>query len=152
MSWFWPFRKNTEPPAVVGSTTTGATPKSEPTPNPLVETSSEPVALPVALPVENSLPVSLKRSCVFAACGVPNSCCLPVALSCCLPCRPLCPLKKTASESLATPPLEIRSVDSVNVSDAVKLTESDVTQVTVIPTKASSPDTLQSPLRVPAEI
>ena len=151
MSWFWPFRKNTEPPALVGSLTAGITPKPLATPKPVVEVSSDPV---VDLPEANVVPVSLKRSCAFAACGVPNVFCVPVSLLSCLPCRPVCSLKK--SELLASPPLEIRSVASPEpVTASVSASESEASAASVAPvketpTQASSPAAPQSLPQAPS--
>ena len=182
MPWFWPFRKNTEPsvrnkatpeaePKLLVSSATTADPEVLPVSSPAVEPGALPVALPGALPVAlpgalpvaepvaSPLPDSLKRSCAFVACGVPSASCLPVALSFCLPCRPFFPQKAKNSDLLATPPLEIRSVDSASVTASVtaSLTKSeapvsDVTPVTAFPSQASSLDVPRSLPQPPAEI
>lgn len=174
MPWFWPFRKNTEPsvpnkatpeaePKLLVSSATTADPEVLPVSSPAVEPGALPVALPGALPGAlpvaepgaSPLPDSLKRSCAFAACGVPSASCLPVALSFCLPCRPFFPQMAKNSDLLATPPLEIRSVDSASVTASLTKSEapvSDVTPVTAFPSQASSLDAPRSLPQPPAEI
>lgn len=143
MSWFWPFRKNTEPPASVGSVTVGSTPEPSPAVvNDPAAPSTEPSSVLVA---ENSsekkVPASLQASCAFATCGVPSAYCVPFALSFCLPSGLSGSKDVKVPEPLASPPLEIRSV-SETVVTAVNESEapvSDATPVKDTPTQASSP-------------
>ena len=136
MSWFWPFRKNTELPASVVSLTSGSTPKPSPVNS------------------EEKVPASLRVSCSYATCGVPNAACLPVALFSCLPFGSF--WQKKVPESLSNPPLEIRSIsspDSETLVTAVNETEEPVRNVAPLTepaTQASSPDAPQSPPQPPS--
>ena len=137
MSWFWPFRKNTELPANVASLTSGSTPKPSP------------------MNSEEKVPASLRVSCSYATCGVPNAGCLPVALFSCLPFGSF--WQKKVPELLSSLPLEIRSPDSetqvkvVNESvTASGVSVPDVAPVKESPTQASSPEAPQSPPQPPS--
>lgn len=148
MSWFWPFRKNTEPPASVGSVTVGSTPEPSPAVvNDPAAPSTEPSSVLVA---ENSsekkVPASLQASCAFVTCGVPSAYCVPFALSSCLPFGPFWSTEKKVAEPLATPPLEIRSPESETQVKVVNETVTasgvsvpDAAPAKENPTQASSP-------------
>ncbi len=119
MSWFWPFRKNTQPPAVVGSTT-NVTPES----TSCVDSTAAHVDPNVSLTEVQKTPVLLERPSGFL-----NG----LYVSYCLPCMSYLSKEKKASELSSNLSLEIRS-PSVSAPEPV----SDVTPVTEIPKQASS--------------